>query len=216
MEYLKEALSPPPDRPLAQVDKISLVQNWRQDQEDTTYDVVDFATQDHKTQSFEDPGHHASPRKEDDDEDDEDDLANHYSLYGRLVVEAPAYQWLLASLKREYQLTLAEPNVMEAIKQEIIRYLPPSRRINRNRSAEAYRITFQVHWDPMTFIHEQGYAGDPQLILETAVTITGSTRDAQAQTCVEYLSQTWPHTGKYIIELIKTVMDKREQLHSRK
>jgi hypothetical protein len=153
VESLKEALSPPLSKPVEQIDKVSLVQNWRQDQEDTTYDAVDFSIQSlgdggmHETQSFKDPGYETV--------DVED--SNRLSRYGKLVFEAPAYQWLLASLKREYQLMPAESNIMEAIKQEIIRYLPPSREISRSRSAEAYRITYQLHWDSIAFIQEQGY-----------------------------------------------------------
>ncbi|KAF3314749.1 hypothetical protein TWF173_004559 [Orbilia oligospora] len=48
-------------------------------------------------------------------------------------------------------------------------------------------------------------SGDPRIYAE----------DAQALTCVEYLCQTWPSTGKYIIELVKDVIDESEILHTR-
>jgi hypothetical protein len=182
----------------------------------------------HRTQNFEDPGQeainpldkHIDPYLENDDvEDEEDDNVddgrdptNRLSRYGKLVVQAPAYQWLLASLKREYQLTCAEPNIMKDIRQEIIRYLPAPRKISRSRSAEAYRVTFQVNWDSLAFLSEQGHK-DPDKVIETVVALTGSNRDAQAQTCIEYLCQTWPQTGKHVMDLIKIVMRKSDMPH---
>ncbi|KAF2789972.1 hypothetical protein K505DRAFT_340816 [Melanomma pulvis-pyrius CBS 109.77] len=46
----------------------------------------------------------------------------------------------------------------------------------------------------------------PEEVVEKAITLTGSAEDAQAQTCAEYLSQTWPSTGKLIVLLLKDVI----------
>jgi hypothetical protein len=215
VESLREALAPPPGRPSAQVDKTSMVQSWQQDQEDTTYDAVDLP------KNLEDPGQEAinpleeqiDPYVENGDVEDGNDPTNRLSRYGKIVVQAPAYQWLIASLKREYQLTCAEPNIMEAIRQEIIRYLPPPRKISRSRPAEAYRVTFQVSWDSLAFLSEQGHKEDPDKVIETVVALTGSNGDAQAQTCIEYLCQTWPQTGEHVMNLIKIVMRKSDKQH---
>jgi hypothetical protein len=236
VESLKDALAPPSSGPPALIDKNFLVKSWQQDQEDTEYDAADLPMQDSgdtsmdRTQKFEYTAREAVSilderaitYKEDNDVEDEDDEdvhdghspADRLSRYGKLVVEAPAYQWLLASLKRECQLTRAEPDVMEDIKQEIIRYLPKSRKISRSRFAEAYRVTLQLNWDFPAFVLKQGYHGDLGKILETAVTLTGTNRDAQAQTCKEYLCQTWPHTGKHVMDLIKIVMCKSDEKHA--
>jgi hypothetical protein len=235
VEFLREALAHSSGRTPAKVDKTFIVQSWRQNQENTTYDAVHLPMPDpedsdiHEMQSFEDLAQEAinSPEKqidpyleiddmedeEDDKADDEHDPTKRLSRYGKLVVEAPAYQWLLASLKREYQLTCAEPNIMKTIRQGIIQYLPSPRKISRSRSADAYRVTFQVNWDSLAFLSEQGHREDADKVIETVVALTGSSRDAQAQTCIEYLCQTWPQTGKHIMNLIKIVMRKSDKQH---
>lgn len=44
------------------------------------------------------------------------------------------------------------------------------------------------------------------MAVERAITLTGSARDAQALTCVQYLSQTWPLAGEYTMQVVKDVI----------
>ncbi|KAH8803460.1 hypothetical protein F5884DRAFT_712243 [Xylogone sp. PMI_703] len=128
--------------------------------------------------------------------------------YRDFICKAPAYEWLLASLHRELLLTPAEPNHMEAIKQAIIKTIPSSHKISRKKSAEAYKIIFEIQWDPLTFINEQSYK-ELYRAVENVITLTGSAKDAQALTCAQYLHQTWPLTGYHIIQLVKNVLNSR-------
>jgi hypothetical protein len=81
--------------------------------------------------------------------------------YRDFISKAPAYEWLLASLRREILLSPVEPNSMEAIRRKIIHYLPSSHKVSRKKSAEAYKITFEIDWDPLVFIKEQEYRVEP-------------------------------------------------------
>jgi hypothetical protein len=128
------------------------------------------------------------------------------SAYRDFIFKAPAYEWLIASLRRECLLTLAELNSMEAIRREIISSLPSSHEVSRKKSAEAYKMTFGIEWDPLAFVKEQEYREEPDEAVEIAITLTGSAKDAQALTCAQYLRQTWPSAGEHTIRLVKDVL----------
>jgi hypothetical protein len=126
--------------------------------------------------------------------------------YRKLLLESPAYRWLITSLRREALLISARTNLMESIREEIIRSLPTSSTMSRTQSAEVYMITYRVDWNPLAFFKEQGYKEDPGDVIEKAITLTGSTRDAQALVCARYLSQTWPFTGEHVMRLLQKML----------
>ncbi|KAH8812428.1 hypothetical protein F5884DRAFT_309735 [Xylogone sp. PMI_703] len=138
----------------------------------------------------------------------EDGEANMPELlaYQNFIFQSPAYEWLLANLRREFFLTSPEPNYMEIIGKKIIQCLPSSHVVSRKRSAESYEITFEIEWSPLAFVSEQMYKEELGEAIENAITLTGSTNDAQALTCAQYLCQTWPLSGEYTIKLIKDVV----------
>ncbi|EGX53749.1 hypothetical protein AOL_s00004g408 [Orbilia oligospora ATCC 24927] len=144
---------------------------------------------------------------EDEVEFENDDLNDHSTLaYREFIFKSPAFDWLVGSLRRDRFLIPTEPNSMEAIARHIIGSLPSSRKISKGRSAEAFKVTFTMDWKPLIFVEEQEYQDEPGEAIERAITITGTKKDAQALTCAEYLSQTWPATGKRILELVKDVI----------
>lgn len=122
------------------------------------------------------------------------------------MAETPAYKWLVTSLQREAKLTRAEPDLMEEIKREILDALPSSHKVSRNYSSREYKMQFTLGWNPIMFIQEQRYTEDPDIALETAITLTGSSNNAQALTTREYLTQTWPATGHHIMKLVNDVI----------
>ncbi|KAL2824352.1 hypothetical protein BDW59DRAFT_162455 [Aspergillus cavernicola] len=129
-----------------------------------------------------------------------------FLAYKDFISKAPAYEWLLATLRRELLLAPAEPNSMEAIRKSIVTSLPSSNKISRKTAAEAYIVTFVTDWNPLAFVKEQGYKEDPDEAVETTITLTGSANDAQALTCAQYLLQTWPSAGGHIMKLVKDVV----------
>ena len=96
---------------------------------------------------------------------------------------------------------------MDAISQKIIQYLPLSHRVSRRKSAEAYEITFVTKWDLLAFFDDQMYKERPDEAVKTAITLTGSAKDAQALTCAQYLCQTWPSAGHHTIQLVQDVLN---------
>lgn len=126
--------------------------------------------------------------------------------YRDFIVTTPAYSWLVASVQREARLTRANPDVMEDIREKILGSLPSSHRVTRRAPSQEYKATFELDWDPLSFVREQRYSEDPDEALQRAITLTGSLNDAQAATAVEYFSQTWPATGKHVMRLIADVV----------
>ncbi|KAE8359467.1 hypothetical protein BDV27DRAFT_168539 [Aspergillus caelatus] len=89
---------------------------------------------------------------------------------------------------------------------KILTSLPSSHKISQRLSAEAYNMIFVIEWNPPSFLNEQGYKEESGEAVERAITLTGSAEDAQALACAQYLCQTWPSTGGYIIQLVKDVV----------
>jgi hypothetical protein len=106
--------------------------------------------------------------------------------------ETPTYKWLIANIEREC-LTPSNPNLHGRIKIMILDSLygryPFSPLI----------VTYKCNWDLMAFLREQGYKEEPATAIKTSITLTGSDVSAQAQTCIQYLCQTWPSTGLVLL-----------------
>lgn len=140
-----------------------------------------------------------SPEVEESDHIPED---TNTSIYRDFTVRSPAYNWLVATLQREAILTRATPDLAEKIRKEILDCLQFYPNASRKAPSQEYRAIFELDWDPLSFVKEQQYAETPQEALERAITITGTVNDAQAVTTGEYLSQAWPATGKYVMQLV--------------
>ncbi|RYP19648.1 hypothetical protein DL765_003241 [Monosporascus sp. GIB2] len=144
--------------------------------------------------------------EEGDEKDNQEASTPQLRAYRDFIFNSPAYEWLLASLRKEILLAPAQPNSLEAIRREIIKSLPSSHIVSRRKPAEAYRMTFVVEWNPLAFVIEQGYQEEPDEAIGIAVTLTGSAADAQALTSAQYLCQTWPTVGEHIIRLVREVV----------
>ena len=154
--------------------------------------------------------HSMSQRPDEEDEGEGNEEANISGLlaYRDFILNSPVYEWLLISLRRETLLVQADPKPMLAIRRRILDSLPPSHKVSRKRDAEAYNITFDIGWDPLTFFKEQNYGEEPEEVVEKVITLTGSATHAQALTCRQYLCQTWPSAGERVIQLVKrTIRD---------
>jgi hypothetical protein len=158
-----------------------------------------------KTQDFDSAPTSPEPDKNDDLHKDDTELMSDAGLYRDFIVKTPAYSWLVASLYREATLTRATPDLMEGIRGKILGALPSHHKVSRKTSSQEYKATFELDWDPLSFVKEQQYTESPDEALERAITLTGSADDAQAMTTIEYLSQTWPATGKHVMRLVTDV-----------
>jgi hypothetical protein len=138
--------------------------------------------------------------------EEEDEAPKLPPEYQDVIYKAPAYEWLISSLLREPVLVQAKPNQMDAIKKKIMKSLPSSHRVSKCRPSEAYVTTFEVIWDPVAFVKEQKYEGEPDEAIEIALTLTGTAKDAQALPCGQYLKQVWGAFGEHVIRLVKDVV----------
>jgi len=138
--------------------------------------------------------------------EDDTESTHDAGSYRDFIVKTPAYSWLVASLQREATVTRATPDLMEDIRGRILSALPSSHRVSRKTPSQQYKATFELDWDPLSFVKEQQYTESPDQALERAITLTGSTNDAQAMTPGDYLSQTWGATGKHVMRLVTDVV----------
>ncbi len=137
--------------------------------------------------------------------EDETEITPDAGIYRDFIVKTPAYSWLLATLQREATLSRATPDLMDNIREIILGALPSYRKVSRKAPSQEYKATFELDWNPLSFVKEQQYRESPDEALERAITLTGSANDAQALTTMAYLSQTWPATGEYVMRLVKNV-----------
>lgn len=126
--------------------------------------------------------------------------------YRDSLASNPAFQSLLANVKRECLLASQQPNSTGMTKRSILDFLNQSLNPSRHRSAEGCNVTFMIEWDPKIFIRSQRYSERPEHAIEKAITVTGSITNAQALTCRQYLCQTWPSTGLGILLLVKDIV----------
>jgi hypothetical protein len=118
------------------------------------------------------------------------------------LINLPAYKWLLSSVQKVLYLTVPDGTPV-GIREVILEYLP---KVRWSDTPQRHSLTFSAKWDPCSFLDEQEYPENPEVALERAFTISGSTTDAQAVTVAEYLRQTWPAMGHYFIRIMKEVV----------
>ncbi|KAI9662603.1 MAG: hypothetical protein M1821_008770 [Bathelium mastoideum] len=154
-----------------------------------------------------DSGTNSPEPNEDDDAFDEDaETAPVSSTYHDFLVETAAYNWLVASLRKETTLTRTNPDLMDSIRTEVFAALPSTHRVSRRVPSQGYKVIFELDWDPLSFVKEQQYIESADKALERAITLTGSANDAQALTTQEYLCQMWPTTGEHVMRLVTDVV----------
>lgn len=139
------------------------------------------------------------------EEFDEDGIIQEIAEYTRLMVGSSAYRVLLACVRAE--ASLAQDDTMNNIRETMTSALSPIwRRISRQRPPDVCMATFAVNWEPLTFLVEQGYTESPEDAISNAVTVTGSSVDAQATTVAQYLAQTWPGIGLDVLSKLQDLL----------
>lgn len=139
-------------------------------------------------------------------EDDTGPSFPQLAVYKDFIFKSAAYDWLIGTLRRDLLLGVIDADAMCAIREKVLGYLQTSNKVSKKRAAETFELTFSIRWDPILFLKEQQYKEESRDAIEQAVTITGSPWDAQAVSCAEYLSQTWPLNGRYILEMIQDLI----------
>ncbi|KAI1213921.1 uncharacterized protein F4807DRAFT_409721 [Annulohypoxylon truncatum] len=126
--------------------------------------------------------------------------------YKRLIFENPAYRWLLGRLQGEAALSNTEPQILNEIRSKIRQALLPIREGGRRWYPTRTKITYTLRWDILGFLDAQEYNLSAADAIAKAITLTGHHTDAQALSCRDYMTQTWPHTGCKTLEFLQEVL----------
>ncbi len=127
------------------------------------------------------------------------------TLYREVLSQAAAYKWLRSSIYVSSALEIPGPKT-NRIRDQIINAVG-SPAIFSRRHCPDIQVTFAVDWDPSRFYKEQGYTNSISDALAHAITITGTGNNVQAATCTSYMHQTWPETGKQLLDFIRNSLD---------
>lgn len=124
------------------------------------------------------------------DEEYEDYAITHFPEPWKFLTESQAYKWLIEKMKCSILLTEIDGTVMEHIGNEISEGL---KSVNRGHcyNIGVCKASFAISWDLPEFIKRK-FPDETVLQLGSTITLTGSSLDAQASTCAEYMQQVWP------------------------
>ncbi|KAE8448016.1 hypothetical protein EG329_009939 [Mollisiaceae sp. DMI_Dod_QoI] len=145
--------------------------------------------------------------------DGEDETTDGFDLpsssYLRTILNSPAYEWFLAGLRKAYSLqwSATEPRVMiGSIHQKILDKLP-TRTISKQQPVSGCRATFHVNLESSEKIwlknRLSGQPTGPDISFADIIAVTGSSKESQALTIKEYLNQTWPANGPWLLSLLQ-------------
>ncbi|EXJ66876.1 uncharacterized protein A1O5_10071 [Cladophialophora psammophila CBS 110553] len=137
------------------------------------------------------------------------------SFYRRILVQSPAYLWLVSRIHTEGSLQPAKPDIMRAeIRAQILQTLESLATKTDGTQAQTFTITFEVDWDPVMFIQEQNYEYSVEAVLPRVIVLTGNanTNNVQASTCLQYVEQTWPYNGHDIIRILQDTLGNQVQI----
>ncbi|KAH6892893.1 hypothetical protein B0T10DRAFT_509295 [Thelonectria olida] len=136
----------------------------------------------------------------------EDDQFLHYEEFIR---ESDAYHWLLTRIRQYSQLTFEISDVMLEIGTKIRNELRTQTTLHKMSSREPpslVAMTFDLDWNPSRFMHEHGLTLPLEEALRKTLCLTGSWNEAQAATVLDYMDQTWPHSGRALIALLQKLV----------
>ncbi|KAF4951596.1 hypothetical protein FGADI_7371 [Fusarium gaditjirri] len=136
------------------------------------------------------------------EEDIDEDAEIWVAAYREFAPNTEAYSWLLTQLQRDIYTDPEDPTAIQNIRNRILSSLPSPDKVSRSISSESCSVLFEVEWDILDFFDSQGYSKPPDQTLSGVVTLTGSSSDAQASSCAQFLEHTWPVTGELMLQLL--------------
>jgi hypothetical protein len=119
------------------------------------------------------------------------------------VVNSTSYAWLKKSVQSRARLDFASASTLMSIRKTVAATLAVTR---GSQALQTQSVVVEMHWDPLTFMKEQGYEGSHSL--PSALTITSGDDGLKAQllSCSQYLGQTWPLIGEVILSGLMEVI----------
>ncbi|OXV11417.1 hypothetical protein Egran_00822 [Elaphomyces granulatus] len=92
--------------------------------------------------------------------------------------------------------------ILETITHKIDESLTPM----RTAASQLFQAEFDMDWDLTNFLRRQEYDATWETAVELAITLTGSNGNAQALTCMDYMCQTWPLSGRVVVRLLQKAL----------
>lgn len=129
-----------------------------------------------------------------------------FGEYLEFISSTKAYRWLLGRLQREVRSTTKGEDAMTHIRDTVVSSFHSVRRISRKPPMATHCAIFELEWNVLDFLESQDYNDANHEVFDNIITLTGSSSDAQASTCAQYLSQTWPVTGNNMVEFVKAML----------
>ncbi|KAI6330624.1 hypothetical protein MCOR07_005526 [Pyricularia oryzae] len=133
---------------------------------------------------------------------------SHGGEYFDSVGKSEAFTWLVGRLQSEARLAKTTPEASFVLRDLV----PKQKRPRRGERPESTDVKFELDWEPNLFFEDQKCTVPPSEAIANVITLTGGSIDAQATTTLEYLHQTWPSSGKELLQLIKVVLSQKEML----
>lgn len=131
-------------------------------------------------------------------------VENGLSIDHQQLVQSRAFRWLLTRLQRKLHLVTADPDNLSIVRGEILGTLPSSGKVSRSQPVKTFKSFFNVDWDVLAFVAQQEYRERADEAIATAITLTGGPDGAQATTTTQYFDQTWPISGPWILQALKS------------
>lgn len=117
------------------------------------------------------------------------------------LLSSTAYQLLLQRARCAARLIGAKRGAMEDISKAMSSTFACLRK--HSKGTFTHDVHFVLEWDLPGFMRSQAYDTCREIAMESAITITGSSSDAQALTCLQYMDQVWPSTGREILRVLQ-------------
>lgn len=128
-----------------------------------------------------------------------------YQEVRSFLLDGPAYQWLLENVRASALLTERKGTIVEAIAHKIDTTLS-SMKTQKSWCFQIFQASFEMDWDLPSFLKGQENDTTLEIAVKHAITVTGSSSNAQALACINYMCQTWPSSGRDIVRVLQEAL----------
>jgi hypothetical protein len=124
----------------------------------------------------------------------QDHILSNFSKHQDFLKQSKEYQWLLGKIRAVAMLSQRDNNVLADIKKKMNAAFDRTKHKGLQGHAPVYAASFKVALKLQAFL-DLYYEEDACQDIGNVITLTGSAVDAQAVTCKQYMTQTWPISG---------------------
>ncbi len=128
-----------------------------------------------------------------------------YKEVRSFLLDSSAYQWLIENAESSALLTGRKGTILDAVKRQVDSTFS-SMITPKSRQPQIFQAKFDIDWDLLSFLENQEYDTTLEFAVEHAITITGSKNNAQALSCMDYMCQTWPSSGREVVRVVQKAL----------